>query len=83
MYSILAAKSRVPSNLLKTGIVADLKLISWKSFLPNHDDVQSVKHNLIVFICRLLTKFFCDLSPFSKIMCTHTYTILILTRGGK
>ena len=32
MYSILVAKSRVSSDLPKTGVVADLRSIPWKSF---------------------------------------------------
>ena len=71
MYSILVAKSRVSSSLPQTGTIADLHSIPWKSFLPSHDDVQSVKQNLIVLVCRLLTKFFHDLNPFSKCVPAH------------
>lgn len=71
MYSILVVKSRVSSDLPKTGVVADLHSIPWKSFLPSHDDVLCVKQNLIVLVCRLLTKFFRDLTPFSKCVPAH------------
>ena len=39
--------------------------------LPSQDDVLCVKQNLIVLVCRLLTKFFRDLTPFSKCVPVH------------
>ena len=71
MYSILVAKSRVSSDLPKTGVVADLRHIPWKSFLPSHDDILHVKQNLVILVCRLLTRFFRDLTPFSKCVPAH------------
>jgi hypothetical protein len=71
MYSILVAKSCVSSGFPKTGVVADLCSIPWKSFLQSHDDVLCVKQNLVVLVCQLLTKFFHDLTPFSKCVPAH------------
>ena len=71
MYSILASKSRVPSHLPETGVIADLKSIPWDSFLPCQDDISIVKGHLNVLICRLLTKFFHDLAPYAKFVPDH------------
>ena len=72
MYSILAVKSRLPTlSLPKIGVVANLKSISWKSFVPSSNDVLCVKHNLVVIVCRMLMKFFRDLIPLAKSVPAH------------
>ena len=72
MYSVLAAKSRLPTlQLERHGHVADLMTIPWKSFLPSSADVQAVKDNLVILVSRILTNYIKDLSPLSKSVPQH------------
>lgn len=72
MYSILAASSRIPaSDLPLTGEVADVMSLSWKSFLPSRDDINSVKKNLIVLVSRILTTYYPNLAPLAKVVTPH------------
>ena len=67
MYSILAGCSRTPSNdLPDTGQVAQLSSIQYKSFLPSQSEVNSVKKNMSVIVCYILTEYIQDLSPLAK-----------------
>lgn len=72
MYSTLVARSRLPDlDLCRTGQVADLSNIPWKSFLPSSDDIGHVKRNLVVLVARLLTQYIKDLSPLSRSVPQH------------
>ena len=72
MYSVLAARSRLPSLQLQWhGQVAELTTIPWKEFLPSETDVQLVKGNLVVVVSRLLTHYIKALSPLSKSVPQH------------
>lgn len=51
MYSVLAAKSRLPPlQLEQHSHVALLKSIPWKVFLPVNADIQAVKDNLVILV---------------------------------
>lgn len=72
MYSILCARSRLPSlDLSQVGQVAHLGAINWKSFLPSEADVKQVKQNLVVLVSRLLTYYVKALSPLGKSVPQH------------
>lgn len=72
MFSVLVARSRLPSlSLARTGQVTNVTSLPWESFLPTHDDVKSVKGNLVVLVSRLLTKYFKSLSPLAKSIPQH------------
>lgn len=72
MYSILCARSRLPSlDLSQVGQVAHLGAINWKSFLPSEADVKQVKQNLVVLVFCLLTHYVKALSPLGKSVPQH------------
>ena len=72
MYSLLAARSRLPPlDLSRTGQVADVMSLPWQSFLPSQGDVDSVRNNLVVLVSRLLAQYFKCLSPLSKSVPKH------------
>ena len=72
MYSVLVARSRLPSlDLSREGHVADILTISWQSFLPSSHDIQQVKQNLIVMVSRVLTKYMKAFSSLSKCVPQH------------
>lgn len=72
MYSILAGCSRTPANDLPcTGQVAQLSSIPYESFLPTQSEVDSVKKNMTVIVCRILTDYIHELSPLAKAVPKH------------
>lgn len=74
MYSILAGCSRTPANDLPyTGQVAQLSSIPYESFLPSQSEVNSVKKNMTVIVCRILTDYIQDLSPLAKAVPKHIH----------
>ena len=67
MYSLLAARSRLPLlDLPRTGQVEDVASFPWESFLPTQEDIDGINSNLVVLVSRLLTQYFSDLSVLSK-----------------
>ena len=70
MYSLLAARSRLPSSS-RTGQVADMMSLPWESFLPSQGDVDRIQKNHVVLVSRLLAQYFKDLSPLSKSVPKH------------
>lgn len=78
MYSVLVAKSRLPSlTLSRSGQVADLLSFCWKSFLPSENDVQKVESDLEMLVAHVLTTYIKDLSFLSKAVpdhIVHTYS---------
>ena len=72
MYSLLAARSRLPPlDLSRTGQVADMMSLPWESFLPSQGDVDRIRKNHVVLVSRLLAQYFKDLSPLSKSVPKH------------
>ena len=72
MYSMLVGRSRTPAIALpRAGQVACLDAIPSGNFLPSASDIQAVKHNLVVIISRLLTRYIHHLSPLSKSVPKH------------
>ena len=72
MYSLLVARSRLPPlDLPRTGQVADVMSLPWKSFLPTQEDIESIRNNLAVLVSRLLVQYFKDLSSLSKSVPNH------------
>ena len=72
MYSLLAARSRLPLlDLPHTGQVADVVSLPWESFLPTQEDINGINSTLVVLVSRLLTQYFCDLSVLSKSVPSH------------
>ena len=78
MYSVLVARSRLPSSgLSHSGKVADLMALPWESFLPSSNDIEKVKSNLVSLVSRFLTTYIKCLVPFSKSVpkhITHKYS---------
>ena len=72
MYSVLAARSRLPSlGYSHEGSIADLLARRWQSFLPSHEDIHHVKQNLVIIVARMLTEYIKALSPLSKSVPKH------------
>ena len=72
MYSVLVARSRLPSlGLSQEGQVADISTLPWDSFLPSSHNIQQIKQNLIVIVSRLLTEYIKAFSPLSKYVLQH------------
>ena len=72
MYSLLAARSRLPClDLPRTGKVADVASLPWESFLPTQEDIDGITSNLVVLVSRILTQYFNDLSVLSKSVPSH------------
>ena len=72
MYSVLAARSRLPSSdLSHSGEVADLLSFTSKSFLPSSNDIEAVKSNLVTIVSRFLTFYIRCLAPLSKAVPKH------------
>lgn len=58
MYSILVGRSRTPApELQHSGTVSKLEEIPNNSFLPQSEDIQAVKSNLVVLVSRILTEY--------------------------
>lgn len=78
MYSLLVGRSRIPGiGLFCVGQVAKLSSSPTESFLPTLSDVNAVKKNLVVLVCRVLTRYIHGLSPLSIAIpqhITHTYS---------
>ena len=67
MYSILAGRSRLSkTQLSKSGSVCPLVDVPNASFLPTNDDIAAIRRNLRVIVCRNLTKYFEELTPFAN-----------------
>ena len=72
MYSVLVARSRLPSlDLPHTGQVADVLSLPSSSLLPCGDDIQVLQKNLVVLVSRLITSYIKDLSPAAKLVPKH------------
>ena len=72
MYSLLAARSRLPLlDLPRTGQVEDVASLPWESFLPTQEDIDGINSNLVVLVSRLITQYFSDLSVLSKSVPSH------------
>ena len=72
MYSILAGRSRTPSqHLSRTGCVCPLSQLSANTFLPSSEDLGSVKKNLIILVSRIITQYIGGLSVLAKAVPQH------------
>lgn len=72
MYSILAGRSRIPSQCLsRTGYVHALSDLPAQGFLPTSADVEAVRKNLVVLVSRIITEYIDGLSVLSKAVPQH------------
>ena len=72
MFSILVARSRTPApHLPLEGQLSKLSEVPEEFFLPTSEDVCKVKSNLVIIVSRVLTKYFSQLAPFSKVVQKH------------
>lgn len=71
MYSILVARTRVPTDLPQTGEVAPIMSLPWTHFLPNKHDLVKVENNLVVLVSRLITTHIKCLQPLAKYVPEH------------
>ena len=71
MYSILVARTRVPTSLSRSGEVAPIMSIPTSLFLPNMQDLEKVENNLVVLVSRIITAHIKCLQPLAKYVPEH------------
>ena len=71
MFSMIAVKSRVSSNLTQPAVNCNLESLTPDMVLPSADDVSQIKRNLIVLVSRIICQYIQCLSSFAGAVVTH------------
>lgn len=71
MFSMIAVKSRISSNLTQPAVNCNLESLTPDMVLPSADDVSQIKRNLIVLVSRIICQYIQCLSSFAGAVVTH------------
>ena len=76
MYSMIAVKAHIPPPTVDRFTPIDLELVPISTFLPSITDIQSLRHNLVILVSRILCKYIKSLACISDVVpkhYTHSY----------
>ena len=71
MYSMIAVRSRVTSDMCESTARYNLASLRSTMFLPTAGDVHAIKNTLVVLVSRILCHYIKCLTPFSTSVPTH------------
>lgn len=71
MYSMIAVKTHIPPPMVDHFTPVDLEQVSISTFIPSVTDIQSLRQNSVILVCRILCKYIKSFACMSDVIPPH------------